>query len=221
MKKYKYLIFDFDGTINDTSEGIYHTFKTVLDIMGIKYDGVDFSRHIGPPLTFSYTELAGAERCEEGIALHRQVYASDNAIEKSHLYDGILETLLTLRKAGYKLSIASSKYQPHADMSIERFGLKDIFDCVYGQNEKRGFKTEVLRQLIADNGWEKSKCIMIGDTFYDVDGAHQNGIDAMAVTYGFGKLDELEKANPEYVANSPQEIAQILLAARCGATDSY
>lgn len=62
MKKYKYIIFDFDGTINDTSQGIYHTFKKVLDILGINYDGVDFSRHIGPPLS-SVTRSWQAKNC--------------------------------------------------------------------------------------------------------------------------------------------------------------
>lgn len=213
--KYNYIIFDFDGTVNDTSEGIYHTFKKVLDILHVNYDGVDFSRHIGPPLDFSYTELCGKELCQKGIELHQKVFAEDNAVEMSHLYDGIIDTLLKLKNAGYKLSIASSKYQPHAVASIKKFKLDDIFCCVYGQNEKRGFKTEVLRQLIADNGWQKEKCLMIGDTFYDIDGAHENGIDAMAVTYGFGKEEELLKAAPQYVARSPKEIAEILLSDTC------
>lgn len=211
MVKYKYLIFDFDGTINDTSEGIYHTFKKVLDTMGVNYDGVDFSRHIGPPLEFSYTELVGAQRCDEGIALHRKIFAEDNAVEMSRLYDGIREVLESLKKAGFRLAIASSKYQPHALSSIKNFHLENVFDCVYGQNEKRGFKSEVLRQLVEDNGWNRNECLMIGDTPYDVLGAHENGIDAMAVTYGFGKADELQKAKAEMTAHSPQEIAKLLL----------
>ena len=123
MKKYKYIIFDFDGTINDTSQGIYHTFKKVLDILGINYDGVDFSRHIGPPLEFSYTELAGKKLCQRAIELHRQVFAQDNAVEMSRLYDGITDTLQKLTDSGFVLSIASSKYQPHALASVEKFGL--------------------------------------------------------------------------------------------------
>lgn len=210
MKKYKYLIFDFDGTINNTSVGIYHTFKKVLDTMGVGYDGVDFDRHIGPPLAFSYTELVGAKRCEEGIALHRKIFAEDDAVNMSQLYDGIVDVLTKLKNAGYVLSIASSKYQPHAISSLERFGLTHLFDAVYGQTENRGFKAEVLRQLIADNGWDKHLCIMIGDTPYDIDGAHQNGIDAMAVTYGFGKTDELLASNPQLIAHSPEEIFQLL-----------
>ena len=211
MQKYRYLIFDFDGTVNDTSEGIFFTFTRVLEIMGVDSSNVDLARHIGPPLEFSYTELVGEARRDEGIELHRKVYAECNALQKSRLYDGIVETLTALKKAGYKLSVASSKYEPHALESIRMHGLSEIFDVVYGQNEKRGFKTEVLRQLIEDNGWAKKECLMIGDTPYDIDGAHENGIDAMAVTYGFGKIDELAKSHPEYTAHSPQEILQLLL----------
>lgn len=210
MKNYKYIIFDFDGTVNDTSEGIYHTFKKVLGLMGVNAEGIDFSRHIGPPLEFSYTELVGAERCLQGIELHRKVFVEDNAVQMSRLYDGIVQTLTELKRRGYVLAIASSKYQPHAVDSIKNFHLDSLFSFVYGQNEKRGFKTEVLRQLIDDNGWNREQCLMIGDTPYDIDGAHENGVDAMAVTYGFGSKAQLMQSRPEMVANSPQEILQLL-----------
>ena len=211
MQKYKYLIFDFDGTINDTSEGIFFTFRRVLELMGVECENVDFTRHIGPPLEYSYGLLVGEARRDEGIELHRKVFAESNAKDKSRLYDGIVQTLLALKRGGYKLAVASSKYEPHVLESIQTLGLADIFDVVYGQNEKRGYKSEVLRQLVEDNGWKKSQCLMIGDTPYDVDGAHENGIDAMAVTYGFGKIDELANSHAELTAHSPQEIAQILL----------
>lgn len=210
MKNYKYIIFDFDGTVNDTSEGIYHTFKKVLGLMGVSDEGIDFSRHIGPPLEFSYTELVGAERCQQGIELHRKVFVEDNAVQMSRLYYGIVQTLTELKRRGYVLAIASSKYQPHAVDSIKNFHLDGLFSFVYGQNEKRGFKTEVLRQLIDDNGWNREQCLMIGDTPYDIDGAHENGVDAMAVTYGFGAKTQLLQSCPEMVANSPQEILQLL-----------
>ncbi len=208
---YKYLIFDFDGTINNTAPGIYATFKAVLDHFGVDYTGVDFDDHIGPPLDFSYTELVGKERCDEAIAMHVKVFAQTNAAKNSFLYDGIVQTLTKLQNAGYVLAIASSKYQPHAIESLEYHKIRHFFQQVYGQTEKRGFKAEVLRQLIADNGWEKSKCLMIGDTFHDMQGALVNGIDGLAVTYGFGKLKDLLAAKPVAVVDSTKQIADILL----------
>ena len=210
-KHYKYIIFDFDGTINNTSPGIYATFTNVLAHYGVDVSKVDLSEHIGPPLTDSYTRLLGADLCEEAIELHKKVYADLNAIENSFLYDGLVDVLEQLSASGkYVLSIASSKYEPHAITSLKYHKLTKYFAHVYGQTEKRGFKEEVLRQLIADNGFDKSQCLMIGDTMHDVDGALANGIDVVAVTYGFGKRNELRHANVVALVDTPADILKLL-----------
>ena len=211
-KNYKYIIFDFDGTINNTSPGIYSTFTKVLAHFGVDAGTVDLSRHIGPPLSDSYTHLVGTEHCDEAIELHKKVFADDNAAENSFLYDGIVDVLDKLHKSGkYTLAIASSKYEPHAITSLKYHKLEGYFDCVYGQTEARGFKAEVLRQLIDDNGWSRCDCLMIGDTLHDVEGAKTNGIDVVAVTYGFGKRNELERAHPLALCDTPEEILALLL----------
>ena len=212
QKDYKYIIFDFDGTINNTSPGIYATFTAVLTHFGVDLSAVDLSRHIGPPLSDSYTHLVGSEKCEEAIQLHKQVYADNNALYNSFLYDGIVEVLDQLYDSHkFTLAIASSKYEPHAYESLAYHKIDKYFSFVYGQTDKRGFKEEVLRQLIDDNGFERDKCLMIGDTLHDVEGAHANGIDVVAVTYGFGKEDELRAAKPLAICNSPKEIINLLL----------
>lgn len=211
-KTYKYIIFDFDGTINNTSPGIYATFTRVLAHYGIDASNLDLSEHIGPPLVDSYNKLVGIDRCKEAIELHKKVYDEIHAIENSVLYDGIVDALSQLKQSGqYVLAIASSKYQPHAFTSLRYHKLEEFFTSVYGQTEQRGFKAEVLRQLIDDNGWNRADCLMIGDTMHDVDGAKANGIDVIAVTYGFGKRDELERACPLAICNSPLEILDLLL----------
>ncbi|MCH5152121.1 MAG: HAD-IA family hydrolase [Clostridiales bacterium] len=211
-KQYKYVIFDFDGTINNTSPGIYATFTKVLEHYGVDASKLDLSEHIGPPLTDSYTRLLGADRCNEAIELHKKVYDELNAIENSFLYDGIVDVLEQLKNSGkYVLAIASSKYQPHALTSLKYHKLTKYFSYVYGQTEKRGFKEEVLRQLIDDNGFDRAQCLMIGDTLHDVEGAHANGIDVVAVTYGFGKREDLEKHGVLALCNTPQDIATLLL----------
>ena len=211
-KQYKYIIFDFDGTINNTAPGIYATFTAVLNHYGVDARTVDLSRHIGPPLADSYTHLVGADNCQEAIELHRKAYAELNASFMSFLYDGIVDVLEQLTASGkYVLAIASSKYEPHAVESLAYHKIDKYFKYVYGQTEKRGFKEEVLRQLIDDNGFERNECLMIGDTLHDVEGAHANGIDVVAVTYGFGTRDELVAANPIAICDSPKEILSLLL----------
>ena len=211
-KDYKYVIFDFDGTINNTSPGIYDTFTKVLAHFGVDASKIDLSRHIGPPLNDSYTHLVGSERCDEAIKLHKQVYADNNALYNSFLYDGIVDVLEQLYNCGkYTLAIASSKYEPHAIESLAYHKIGKYFSYVYGQTDKRGFKEDVLRQLIDDNGFDRSKCLMIGDTLHDVEGAHANGIDVVAVTYGFGKIDELRAAKPIAICDNLKEILNLLL----------
>ena len=211
-KHYKYIIFDFDGTINNTSPGIYATFTEVLSHFGVDVSNIDLSRHIGPPLADSYAHLVGSAQCEQAIKLHKEVYARNNALYNSFLYDGIVDVLEQLSKSGkYTLAIASSKYEPHAVESLAYHKIGKYFSCVYGQTDRRGFKEEVLRQLIDDNGWSRCECLMIGDTLHDVEGAHANGIDVVAVTYGFGKRDELAQAKPIAICNSPRDILNLLL----------
>lgn len=212
FEKYKYIIWDFDGTINNTSPGIYATFSAVLKHFGIDASGMDLSEHIGPPLEYSYTKLVGEANCSEAIALHRKVFAESNAAQNSFLYDGIVDVLDKLLASGkFVMSIASSKYEPHAVESLQYLKLSKYFTYVYGQTERRGYKADVLRQLIDDNGFDRSHCLMIGDTLHDVQGAVDNGIDVVGVTYGFGKKQDLLSNRTVAIVDSPSQIADLLL----------
>lgn len=211
-KNYKHIIFDFDGTINDTSPGIFATFTRVLEDFGIDASKMDLSPHIGPPLKSSYSMLVGNARCNEAIALHRKIYAEINAVEKSFLYDGITDVLEKLYSSGkYDLAVASCKFQPHLLKALSFFRLEKYFSCVYAQTETRMFKADIIAELISDKNWSKADCLMIGDTMHDVDGAHQNGIDVAAVTYGFEKREKLERADVVALLDSPKKILDLML----------
>lgn len=209
-KKYKYIIFDFDGTINNTSPGIYSTFTKTLAHFGVDAKNVDLSEHIGPPLSYSYAELLGEELIDEAIAFHCKTFAEDNAAQNSFLYEGITEVLEKLVNRGYKLYIASSKYEPHAVESLKYHKISQYFCGVYGQTETRGYKAEVIRQLVEKEGLDKNLCLMIGDTLHDLNGAKDNGIDAAAVSYGFGKTEALKSAQPIVMFDSCREILGFL-----------
>lgn len=210
-KTYKHLIFDFDGTINDTSEGIYATFRAVLKRFGINAENMDLTEHIGPPLSYSYAKLVGEDNCGKAIALHAEIFAAINAVAMSKPYDGAADMLERARNSGrYTMSVASCKYQPHLVASLKAFGLDKYFDYVYAQTETRQYKAEVIDALIRENGMDRADCLMIGDTLNDVEGAIANGIDVVAVTYGFGKKEELKRAQVSALLNSPAEVAAFL-----------
>lgn len=211
-KNYKHIIFDFDGTVNDTSEGIYATFTEVLRQFGIDASGVDLSEHIGPPLKYSYTKLVGADNCDKAIELHAQAFAKLNAVAMSKPYDGAIELLQKVANCGkYTLSVASCKYEPHLIASLKMFKIDKYFDYVYAQTATRQFKADVLNALITENGFNRTECLMIGDTLNDIDGAVSNGIDVVAVTYGFGKRDELVNSPAIAFADSPEQVAEMLI----------
>lgn len=211
-KRYKYLIWDFDGTVNDTSQGIYATFRSVLSRFGIDASTTDLSEHIGPPLKYSYTKLVGEENCDKAIDLHRQVFAELNAVALSRVYDGVWDVLDKLYKSGkYVMCIASCKYEQHLLESLKMLNLEKYFTYVYAQTPTRLYKSDVIRQLLDDNGINACDCVMIGDTLHDAEGASENGVDFMGVTYGFGKREELTKVKNVALCSSPAEILQLLL----------
>lgn len=214
-KNYKTVILDFDGTINDTSQGIYATFGAVLAHFGVDAKNVDLREHIGPPLKYSYTRLVGENNCDEAIALHAKKFAEIGAVKMSKPYAGAVELLDGLYNSGkYVLGVASCKYQPHLIASLKTFGMQKYFTYVYAQTETRQYKEEVLNALIEENGLNRRECLMIGDTLNDINGARACGIDVVAVTYGFGKREELERSCAVALCDSPAEVAQLLLNGR-------
>ncbi|MDE7454585.1 MAG: HAD-IA family hydrolase [Clostridia bacterium] len=211
QKNYKTLIFDFDGTINDTSQGIYATFTTVLNHFGIDTTNLDLSPHIGPPLKYSYTRLVGEEHCDEAIKLHRKTFVDINAVELSKPYDGIPQLLDKLyNSAKYTLAVASCKYQPHLIQSLKLFGFDKYFTYVYAQTEQRQYKAEVLRSLICENGLDVNTCVMIGDSINDVEGAVANGVDVIGVTYGFGKCEDFNNDGVVALCDSVEQLSKLL-----------
>ncbi|MEG1706049.1 MAG: HAD hydrolase-like protein, partial [Clostridia bacterium] len=135
-----------------------------------------------------------------------------NAVMMSKLYDGVEVMLKKLKESGrYAMCVASSKYEPAAIESLTRFNVIHYFDNVYAQNERRGFKNEILAQLISENGYDKQTCLMIGDTHYDIDGARENSLDVVGVTYGFESRQQIVESKPDAIVDSALELLDLLL----------
>ena len=207
-------IFDLDGTIMDSEEGIVRSVEYALDKMGVtEYDRQTNLRFIGPPLVDSFMEYYSMSEADalRAVAFYRERY-SVTGIYEARMYDGVRELLTRLKEQGVKLYIGSSKPEKYVRMILEKQGILDLFDYVAGAtfDESRNNKEQVLTYLFEQVEIDKKSAVMIGDRYHDIDGAHYVKIPCIAVLYGFGNEAEFIKHRAEYIAADTDEILKII-----------
>ncbi|MDR3293396.1 MAG: HAD hydrolase-like protein [Clostridiales bacterium] len=208
--KYKAIFFDVDGTLFDTSEGIYDTFKYVFKRFGIDAESSDPS-FIGPPIS---TTL---ERFFEGVTLDEARIAFREHYDKNgkfcaKLYDGIECVLAILKADGKRIYTATSKSEAISEELARKFGIHRYFDRILGADYAAGRveKDEVLRYALNVSGEKPTDCLLIGDTRFDVQGAETVGIDCLCAAYGFGKRSELKGNRVVGIVDSASDIIKFL-----------
>lgn len=207
MKKYKYILFDLDGTLTDPFEGITNSVVYSLAAYGIKVeDKKELACFIGPPLYESYEKYYGfsKEGAVEAVEKYRE-YFKEKGLFENTVYNGAEDLLRFLKESGYIVALATSKPEVFAKRILEHFRLTGYFDCIVGSllSGERVKKGEVITEtlkLLGDP--EKEKCLMIGDRSHDIIGAKENGIDSVGVLYGYGNETELKAANADYIVSS-------------------
>ena len=215
-KQYDFVLFDFDGTIADTSEGIFRTFDYVKTVMGGRdVPKSEYQKLIGPPLTYSFSEFFGMEgdKVSEAVKTFREYYETHGLFQCS-LYSGLPSLFATLKNGGKTLLVATSKPELYAKKLLAHFGVSEYFSFVGGSDkeEKRAKKSEVIEYVLSVSKIEdKSRAVMVGDRLYDAEGARQAGLDCIGVLYGFGSLEELKSAGVVDIAETPAHLARILL----------
>lgn len=211
MKKYKYLLFDLDGTIFDTFQGITRSFAYALDYYGIHIDDLkELSPVIGPPLYDCFVSMFGFDhqKALDAVAKYRERY-NVKFIEESRLYPGIKEVLEKLSNEGFSLVLATSKPEHFAVDLLKHYHIFKYFTFVgcASLDKSRDTKNKVLEYIIQELGIEdKSQAVMIGDRKFDLLGAASFGIDAIGVHYGFAPQGELENCPHVYLAKNVEEL---------------
>lgn len=211
MKEYKYYIFDFDGTLVDSSEGIFNCIVYALKEFGIEESNRDILRvFMGPPLFESFKKVYNVSDDDSNwlVEKYRERYRV-KACEESVLYDGVKEMLKALKDKGKIVAIASSKPQKFVDEIAEYLGIASFFDFVSAEtfNSIHSSKKDLINAVLEHFGNpDKSECIMIGDRFYDIDGANAVGIDSAGAVFGMGEAEELTQAGATYLLNSPDDL---------------
>lgn len=218
MKPYKYLLFDLDGTLTDSEEGILNCVRYGLESCGFPVPEYEVLRaFIGPPLMYSCTHFCGLGKAdsERVILKYRERY-SEKGIFENRLYEGIKELLSDLKKAGYKIALATSKPEVFALRILRHFGIAEYFDAAAGSTigREEETKADMIRLAMKRLGLEETDkpCVlMIGDRKHDIIGAHECGIDAAGVCYGFAPEGELMEYGADIIAEKIQDLREILL----------
>lgn len=215
MSKYKYILFDLDGTVTDSAPGITNSVKYALRKSEVEIPPYEvLCKFIGPPLIDGFRDFCSfdTEKANAAVGYYREYY-SVTGIFENRVYDGIPELLERLRKNGKKIILATSKPQVFAERILEHFSLKQYFDLTVGASldETRNSKDKVIAHALSECGiCDKSAAIMVGDRFHDIVGAEKNGIDSVGVLYGFGDRKELEAAEADYIAEDISGLFEIL-----------
>ena len=213
---YQYILFDLDGTLTNSELGITTCVQHALKRFGIEVDDRSKLRpFIGPPLGESFQVYYGLseEESEQAIKYYRERF-SVKGLYENEVYEGVEKTLQTLKDSGKRLIIATSKPEEFTLVILEYFDLLKYFDFVAGAtlDGSRGEKADVIRYALEKYGIEdKSEAIMIGDRKFDILGAKENGLASMGVLYGFGDKEELTEAGADYIVETAEDIAKMLL----------
>ncbi|SHJ74527.1 phosphoglycolate phosphatase [Tangfeifania diversioriginum] len=216
MPYFSHIIFDLDGTLTDNTRGIGSSIKYALDKIQLDgFNGVVPDEFIGPPLQQGFKKLFGLnERNTELAVEYFREYYSVHGLLENDPYPGIFEMLEELHFAGKHLYIATSKLEKFALQISDHFGFNKYIVQLKGADYKgeHATKATIVSHLLESRQLQSSKkIVMIGDTLFDIEGGIENGLSTIALTYGFGKKEDLEKAGPDYLIDSVEELYEVLV----------
>jgi len=205
------VIFDLDGTLTDSAEGIVASFLHALGHIGAAVPEGDLAAQIvGPPMDDTFRAMELGEHVDAAIAAFRAEYAA-RGWAMNALFDGIATQLADLHAAGVRLAVATSKLETTARRILAHFGLEQYFDVIAGASPdgSRKTKEEVLAHALAQLQPLPDRVLMVGDRSHDVDGAAAHGIDAVVVGWGYGQADFADQSAPATCVTHAATVADL------------
>ena len=180
------VLLDFDGTMVNTAPGIMKTVKRVLGDHGLSREDMgDLRRFVGPPLIDSFEGLYGFSH-EQAVAIvdEYRVYYNQLPSSEYPLFDGVRELVADLLDAGRKVAVATSRLESRTVEMLRALDMNHI-DVVRGLNPPgRLTKADSIRDALRAFAASPADAVMVGDTPFDVAGAHEMGLPCVGVTHG-------------------------------------
>ena len=199
----KNILIDLDGTLTDPKEGITTSARYGLNKVGHPIpDSENIDWIIGPPLKASLAKLLNVnvndDLAEQALLGYRERFAVTGLYE-NHVFDDVASTLEALKNKGYHLFLATAKPEVYARQILDYFDLLKYFEYPYGSelSGERTNKGELITYILEKEQLNPEECLMIGDREHDIFGARKNGIETIAVEYGYGSKAELDEAKPK------------------------
>ncbi|QBQ16884.1 HAD-IA family hydrolase [Acinetobacter haemolyticus] len=197
----KNILIDLDGTLTDPKTGIHGSIRYALEKLNQPLaDEVDLDWTIGPPLKASLAKLLDTQDddlAEQALAAYRERFSVTGLFE-NEVYPTVEGTLRQLQTQGYQLFLATAKPTVYAKQILAHFQLDQYFTEMYGSEltGERTNKADLIAYILEQEQLNAQHCIMVGDRQYDVIGARANGIETIAVNYGYGTTQELAQVQP-------------------------
>ena len=208
----KTILFDLDGTLTDSGEGIMNCAELALTHFGLPVPDREALRvFVGPPLDETFIKFGvPADKTDEAIAVYRSRYTTVGKFENVP-YPGIGKLLHALKCEGHRLCVATSKPEHMSIEILEHVDLAKYFDFICGAtlDGSRSKKADIISYLLEKTGGAEN-AVMVGDTSYDVIGAKAHGMPAIGVSWGYGKVADMESAGAAAIAHSMEQLLQLL-----------
>lgn len=204
-----WVLFDLDGTLTQSEEGIWNCARYALGKMGFpEPDAATLRKFIGPPLMWSFRNLVGMteEQALQAQTVYRERYNTVGLFE-NRVYPGIRYALRCLKKAGIHMGVVTGKPEKPTKRILEHFGLAPYFESVLCATDNKADKEQMIRDTLPEGFGE---AWMVGDRKFDMEGGRMAGIHTLGVTYGYGSEEELLESGAEKLARTPREIAAVL-----------
>ena len=216
MRKYRYILFDLDGTLVYSHPGIFACFRYALEKMGWENPtDKQLLPVIGPSLHYSFTTYFGMtdDEATKAVALYRERYAVKGVWENEPI-SGALDCLQALKERGYVLGLATSKPIYFAQQIVDKHGFsKHMQACVgSGMDGSLPTKASVIEEVMKRLGASADECLMVGDRFHDAEGAKEMGVDcALLKVGGYADDAELYGCGAKYVFANFEDLTEFLL----------
>lgn len=208
------VLLDLDGTLTDPQEGITASYRYALAAAGRPIaDDVDLSWVIGPPIMDNLDALGvPASEAATVVDAYRERHVAVG-LYQAVLIPGIADLLAELQQAGVRLALATAKPESQGRETLRHFGLAGLFDVIGGapggaSTTKGAVVANVLMRCAP---LDPHRTVMVGDRRHDIEGAHENGLAAVGVEWGFAAQGELEAAGADTVVATVDHLRAFLL----------